>query len=128
MAILALWPQTAEVHVFSSVAPSTGFRRFFVIFRDVAVSAFHRRVLVKQRKLAVLVVVEKDADFPTALVVTFLAFLAEPTLVNVVLAVAGHAFAAQLVELGILGVTALARSRQVLAEQRKLRVAIVIEC
>lgn len=58
---------------------------------------------------------------------TLLTILAEPSLVHVLFAVARHTRRGQLFELWISLVAALARCRQMLAEQGELGVPIVIE-
>lgn len=125
--ILALRPQPAQMHVLLGMTANAIFRRFLVVFCGVAAAAFGCCVLVEQREFRVLIVVEQNTDGPSALVVTGLTRLAEPALMDVVLAVTRHTCGGELFELRIFLVTAFAFGWEMLAKQRELRVAVVIK-
>lgn len=125
--ILALGPQPPQMHVFLAMATNAIFRRFLVVFCGVAAAAFGCCVLVEQREFRILIVVEQNTDGPSALVVTALTRLAEPALMDVILAVTRHTRCGELFELRIFLVTAFAFGGQMLAKQRKLRIAVVVK-
>ena len=73
-------------------------------------------MLVEQRKFSILVVIKQDTDSPSALVMAGLAVLAEPALMDVVLAVTRHTRCGELFEFRIFLVAAFAFGGQMRAK------------